>query len=356
MRFPIYKYVKLGKAWRYMPAALDRGVPIPNMIVVDGGMEHHAEGAYYVRLKRDWVKAGATPQDVIETTLRLCQPGMPEPERPALHTTAMRWLEAYGVGKSDKTKQAMQKVLKNFLSSTRAATIGEVNADHVREYWRWEVENSPTKSYRTAYNRVSSLQHFLKENKVEIKWRIPPFDEEEVEVYEDHEVAALLSGADQRRGVAYETMYKALLREKEAVYLTWLDVNEKRSTIGVRSKPQFGWRVKKWHERTIKVPRDLMTKIMALPRTGALVFGVDGKPDLHLLRALKKIAAEVNLDPAHCWLHKFRASGATKLLQSGMPLKDVMLMGGWRDLASIQRYMGRLTEDRLEEAVEAAWA
>ena len=44
------------------------------------------------------------------------------------------------------------------------------------------------------------------------------------------------------------------------------------------------------------------------------------------------------------------------LLQRGMPLPDVMRLGGWRDLASVQRYMGLLNYDRLAEAVNAAWA
>jgi hypothetical protein len=39
-----------------------------------------------------------------------------------------------------------------------------------------------------------------------------------------------------------------------------------------------------------------------------------------------------------------------------MGLREVMDMGGWRDLASVQRYMGRLNHDRRQAAVEAAWA
>jgi site-specific recombinase XerD len=54
--------------------------------------------------------------------------------------------------------------------------------------------------------------------------------------------------------------------------------------------------------------------------------------------------------------HKFRATGCTKLLQRGVPLPDVKAMGGWRDLASVQRHMGLLNHDRRQAAVEAAWA
>lgn len=87
------------------------------------------------------------------------------------------------------------------------------------------------------------------------------------------------------------------------------------------------------------------------------MFGrVDGQPDTHLLRNLKAVAKCAGLDPDRCWLHKFRATGATKFLQKNMPLADVMKLGGWRDLKSVERYMGLLNHDRLQAAVNAAWA
>src|SRR5271170_3839312 len=115
------------------------------------------------------------------------------------------------------------------------------------------------------------------------------------------------------------------------------------------------WRVKKAHERTLKVPALLIALINALPRKGPLVLSEHGvTPDYYLLKDLKRIAVTAGLDPAHCWLHKFRASGASRYFQAGMPLPDTMQLGGWRDVDSIKRYMGLLTEDRLEQAVEAA--
>jgi site-specific recombinase XerD len=86
------------------------------------------------------------------------------------------------------------------------------------------------------------------------------------------------------------------------------------------------------------------------------VFGrEDGQPDLHMLRYLKQVAGRTEFASERAWLHKFRASGATRLLQRGMPLPDVMQLGCWRDLASVQRYMGLLNHDRRLAAVEAAW-
>lgn len=62
------------------------------------------------------------------------------------------------------------------------------------------------------------------------------------------------------------------------------------------------------------------------------------------------------VDPDGCWLHEFRASGATRYFQVGMPLPDIMHLGGWRDVKSVQRYLGLLQDDRLNQAIETAWA
>jgi len=43
-------------------------------------------------------------------------------------------------------------------------------------------------------------------------------------------------------------------------------------------------------------------------------------------------------------------------VQAGMRLPDVMRLGGWSDLASVQRHMSLLNHDQLSAAVKAAWA
>lgn len=99
------------------------------------------------------------------------------------------------------------------------------------------------------------------------------------------------------------------------------------------------------------VPRKLMDLIAALPRLGPLVFSEDGvTPDYYLLKDLKRIAAQAGLDPDDCWQHEFRATGATTLLRPGMDLTTVMKMGGWNDVASVQRYLAPLAGAELRDA------
>jgi len=219
------------------------------------------------------------------------------------------------------------------------------------------VDHSPTKSYRTAHNRVMSLGKFLTENDVTIKWKVSPFDEQTPEIYEEEEVPLLLGACDARHRAAYSAMLQGLLREQEVIFLTWADVDARRNILHVKSKPEYGFRVKKHHERGVTVPKDLIDQIMALLKNGPLVFAKDdGEPDGHLLRYLKDAAKRAGLDPKRAKLHSFRRTGATILLQKGMPLQEVMALGGWRDLASVQRYAGLMNHARRQAAVEACWA
>lgn len=82
-------------------------------------------------------------------------------------------------------------------------------------------------------------------------------------------------------------MLKALLREKEVVYLTWADVDVKRSVLRVPSKPNTTGASKN-NERDVTVPRDLINMNDAMSRTPKLVFPREGgQPDDHLLRYIE---------------------------------------------------------------------
>jgi integrase len=215
-----------------------------------------------------------------------------------------------------------------FLKSCKALHAQDVTAHDVAAYWQFEVDNSPTKSYRTAHNRVTSLGAFLKAHNVDVKWKISPFVEETPEVFEQEEIDAILGACDLRPRAAYSAMYQGLLREKEVVYLTWDCVDTKRSVIHVKAQPQWDWKPKKHHERSVKVPRSLMNLIDALPRTSRLVFArEDGESDGHLLRYIKDAAVRAGLDPDRVWNHKLRASSCTRSFQAGMPMSDIMRLG-----------------------------
>ena len=60
--------------------------------------------------------------------------------------------------------------------------------------------------------------------------------------------------------------------------------------------------------------------------------------------------AELNKD--EFYLHKFRATRATRLLQGGMDIKSVQQMLGHNDLESTMRYLGAQRTDVLQAQIE----
>ena len=59
-KFTLYKYVKVeGQGWRYCRAVSSQNGKLrPNLILVDGREETHAEGFYVMDVNGQWVRAG----------------------------------------------------------------------------------------------------------------------------------------------------------------------------------------------------------------------------------------------------------------------------------------------------------
>jgi integrase len=95
-----------------------------------------------------------------------------------------------------------------------------------------------------------------------------------------------------------------------------------------------------------------------LPRIGNnnLVFPTKrGTPCNKMLRALKRTASRAGLDPAKCWLHKFRANFITQQLRHGISIQDVMAQAGHSNVRSTMRYMALLDGADLQTKVERIW-
>jgi integrase len=70
---------------------------------------------------------------------------------------------------------------------------------------------------------------------------------------------------------------------------------------------------------------------------GEHVFQYDGKPIENLnTKALKKAAERAGV-PWLCW-HDLRHTGASYAAQRGVPLQELMVLGGWKSNAMVLRY------------------
>jgi integrase len=147
------------------------------------------------------------------------------------------------------------------------------------------------------------------------------------------------------------------MREQEVMHVSWSDIDFKRSVVIVRENQRFGFKPKAYKGREIPIPRTLVDLLEAWKaksdKTCGLVFPTAGcRPKMNFLDECKQIAKRAGLNPERFWLHKFRATRATQLLQGGMDVKSVMKILGHTDIQSTMRYLGVQRTDVLQRQVE----
>ena len=155
----------------------------------------------------------------------------------------------------------------------------------------------------------------------------------------------------------FEFFHKTAMREQEVMNCEWTAVNFERSVVYVRENRRTGFIPKGYKEREIPIPSKLLSLLKKQKaesdKTCGLVFPTTGcKPKNDFLDTCKAIAERAGLNPEHFWLHKFRATRATQLLQGGMDIKSVQRILGHSDLASTMRYLGAQRTDVLQKQVE----
>jgi integrase len=173
----------------------------------------------------------------------------------------------------------------------------------------------------------------------------PKYVEEEPDIYEKDELRKLFAACDPEEKLWFEFFLKTGVREQEAQHTYWTDINFAAGTVRVTHKPDRGWTPKQYKERSMPLDPKLAEALKAWRTKNAdkncnLLFPTSGcKPKLDFLDCLKAVAKRAGLDPADCWLHKFRATFATTCLRGGLDLATVQKYMGHSDLASTMRYL-----------------
>ncbi len=175
----------------------------------------------------------------------------------------------------------------------------------------------------------------------------PKYDKTLPEIYTDKELQDLFQSVTIRReNLLYRLLLQTGMREQEAMYLEWSDIDPKRKICKLQSKQKlWDFRLKDFEEREIPLHNDLVVRLLKYKKKhaarGTLIFGKHGKPDGHMLRTLKRQVREAGLNCGECdgcqdksrerekwFLHKFRATFCTKLLRSGLDLRTIQAIMG----------------------------
>jgi integrase/recombinase XerD len=258
--------------------------------------------------------------------------------------------------KKTKTHAAYTTALTYFLESCRKVSLEDITrADLLAFKSHLKAKGQ---SDRSQWNKFASVMSFLKQNRItglvnKNDW--PVFTEEEVSVFTDDELKRFSDACDETETLWFKFFYVTAMREQEVMHASWTDIDFENKTATVRENKQFGFKPKAYKGRLIPLTSELLDLLKAWKKKSdsscGLIFPTRGcNPKLDFLDTCKAIAKQAGL--TDFYLHKFRATRATHLLQDGMDIKSVQRILGHTDLQSTMRYLGVQRVDLLQAQVE----
>jgi integrase/recombinase XerD len=374
------KRIQTPHGWRYCRVLLSaNGRVKPDIVVVNGKEERHAEGAYYLEWREDAkrvrLSVGKDPQDAAARRLRkeaelnavnngvaVVAEGGPNGRR-SLKAAVAEYLEETTLTKKPKTLAAYKTALSYFMESCPKLFLDDIDRKDLLKFsafLRADKKQSP----RSCWNKFANVMSFLKANRIRglVKkndW--PRYTEEEPEIYEQAELDKLFESCDAEERLWFEFFFMTGMREQEVMYTYWSDVNFTASTVRVTHKPDRAWTPKAYKEREIPIPAKLVKSLKAskakADKACRLVFPTGGcKPKLDFLDCLKTVAERAKLDQDNYWLHKFRATFATRCLWAGVDLRTVQQWLGHSDMESTMRYLKPSRSQQVRNKVNEIFA
>jgi integrase len=314
----------------------------PNAVVINGQEEQHTEGAYYIewyvsgkRVRKSVGKDAATAAARRlrkEAELNAQNHGVqvavedgPKPKQ-LIKDAIASYLDEIKISRTAATHSAYTLALRNFTDSCSKTYLEEIERTDLLGYVRYLREDQELADH-TCHNRFEHLLTFLKAQGIEKlakKRDWPRYVQQEPESYEDDELDKSFAACDEEERVFFDFYLMTGFRKKEVTYCCWPDLDLKNGVVRVTAKREYGFRPKDWEEREVPIPDRLVESLRnwSKDRNGSpfLFPTLNGTPRKHrtqLLDLCKSIAKRAGLDPDDFWLHKFRASFATKHLQAG---------------------------------------
>lgn len=254
--------------------------------------------------------------------------------------------------RADKTVDGYRWAKDSFLESCHHSFLDQVTRRDLLRYAQF-LRSVKRLSDRTVHTRWTALMTVLKHHGLRLTKRgdTPQYVQEDAEAYTQTELDALFNICTAEQELLYRFYLASGFRMQEVMHLYYSDINFEQGTVRVKAKPEHGFIPKRWMERTVPLPDALLQRLQARRKAAkkdGLVFPtkngkVNGKHRLMLTRLAKRAGQE----ESSFWLHKFRATAATKWLRAGIDVRTVQKMLGHRSLTSTLRYLEPLKMGRV---------
>jgi integrase len=385
----LVRYCKTENGWRRLPVVMGgNGRVKPGFVMVDGKPVANSTGHYEIRFydgpKLKYENVGDNAADALASCLRKQKilairddakaagaKLVEEPSRRTLSAALRAFVEAAEDRGSLVAAAAYQRAGNEFLQAVGKVYADELTADDFTRYQKSLIKRK--QSDRTVSNKHKLVVAFAKFAGVGaniLPKSAPKYDVTLPQVYTGEQLATLFASitSDYHR-LVFTTLLQTGLREQEAMYLQWSDIEFTRKTLLVRSKPELGFRIKDREERSIPLSDglvDMLTAYRAEHPSQLFVAGTSNdRPNKKLLRTLKRLAHNAGLNCGVCtsclernecevwFLHRFRSTYVTSLLRSGLDLRSTMQLSGHCDIESVMRYLRPAEGDELRARVNS---
>jgi integrase len=361
-KFSIYKYCRTDAGWRYCKAVFHPNGKIkPNIVLVRGKEEKHAEGSYFLNYNNQWIAVGDDASEAVrKRMLRLNQmeyarlsgrslaagsAGQPMAEfsgRKVIKDEVEAYLANLELAKrTHRTVQSKRRFLTTFLSIVPKKFADEFRRDDVLTFRNKLMQEYEPKSVDTMMMCVVTFFNRWLKIKLGIEksdWL--EYDNNDPEPYLDDEIVSMEKVSTGIPNLLLRLCRSVGCRGMEIAHLNHTDINPNTKEIMIRQKPcsdckgcvSVGsmWKPKtKAGTRNIPVSDSLLAELLALPK-GLLFPNRHGKVDQHMLRRIKRAVKKSGVPTVK--LHRFRDTFITNKLRDGVDVRTVQRWAGHEDV------------------------
>ena len=358
-RVNIVKRIKIDGRWKMFS--------IPRNAKGNYDWNAIADGRYYVEWyvggTRRRVSAGVTAAQALEVQRRkhhelegrkLGIPGFETAgetvKKPALHVAITKYLEQIAALKKPNTHRKYEAVLNRFGEFFRdCVSIDAISGDDLTRFVVTLKKDHGLGSNTILHNAVIVAQ-FLKRHgrsgitkELPLPERITPL----VKIYRHEDLARFFAACSDQEHALFATFLLTGFREQEVMFLRWSDVNFELRTVRVTSKPELGFYPKRWEDREIPAPMELIEELRKhthRPNCQFVFPSPTGNREQHMLDHCKSIAKRAKLDPTKFDLKTFRSTYATGMLRRGFDVRTVQHWMGHKSLETTMRYLAPATD------------
>lgn len=389
----LYRRVKTESGWKHLPACIAGNGRVQPLYAKEGDKKDVGgfELRFYVGSRTVFERVGNNASDALRALHEKCEELQSEEKRQemkkdadalgmtvierdgrALQAAATEYIQAAKDRGSNEAAHVYGHSIMEWIGIVRKTNAAEITEGDMRLYLReMRKRGRSPRTIRNRFDHVLSFLAFCGLDKKALAPHRPKYEKKIPEAYTADELRALFTAIkDAKLYNTFQILLCAGLREQEAMYLAWTDVDLGKGIIKVRSKPEYEFAIKDKEERDVPIPAALVTRLReyreAHPNEKLVTGTKTDHPNNKLLRTLKRIVHNAQLGCGHCegcrgplhechrwFLHRFRATAITTWHRAGMDMRTIMRLSGHSDMETIMRYLAPRKVEELRDQVDA---